>query len=128
MNVSDFKRYEKKSIPQLIKIATKHFNKFIRDRDSDKPCISCGGRPEEAGHFYSGGHYSALRFLENNVHGQCKRCNRHLHGNLIEYEKRLKVRIGEDEVQKLHDIADYYKKNPYKWDRFALYDIILKYK
>ena len=73
------------------------FNTFIRLRDKGKTCISCNVRLTEnydAGHFYTVKNYSFLRFHEDNVHGQCGQCNQHLHGNLIEYSRKLKLRIG----------------------------------
>ena len=73
------------------------FNTYIRLRDKGKGCISCGISlisKFDAGHFYSVGAYSGVRFNENNVHGQCVHCNQHLHGNLLEYSKRLPQRIG----------------------------------
>jgi len=128
MNAKEIKRYENKSIPQLIKIATKHFNKFIRERDKDLGCVSCDAEVQHAGHFYSGGHYSSLKFNESNVHGQCLRCNNFLHGNLNEYRRNIVNRIGENGLIRLDETADYYKKNAFKWDRFRLIEIILKYK
>jgi hypothetical protein len=80
------------------------FNKYIRLRDADKPCISCD-KPLigkfDAGHFFSVGSYPNLRFSESNVHGQCVHCNQHKHGNNIEYGIRLKDRIGEYNYNKL---------------------------
>lgn len=82
------------------------FNTFIRLRDKGKTCISCDtwltGK-YDAGHFYAVGNYSFLRFNEDNVHGQCVQCNQHLHGNLIEYAKKLKGRIGDQKFQELED-------------------------
>lgn len=122
-------RYKDKSIPQLKKIAERHFNKFIRERDEDKPCISCGKYTTlQAGHFYSGGNYSGLKFTEDNVNGQCKKCNYFLSGNLTEYEKNLRRRIGNERVDALHIKAGAYKRTGYKWCRFALTDIIKTYK
>ena len=121
-------KYNKKTVPQLIKIATKHFNKFIRERDQDKGCVSCGARVSQAGHFYSAGGYPALRFNENNVHGQCVRCNMYLSGNLNEYRKRITQRIDLSDLNELDELSDYYKRNPFKWDRFSIIDVIQKYK
>jgi len=120
-------KYNKKTIPQLIKLATKHFNKFIRDRDQGKGCISCGRPFTQAGHFYSAGHHSALRFNEKNVNGQCVRCNMYLSGNLNEYRKNLIKRIGGEEVLGLDLLVDYYKRIGYKWDRYSLIKIIQDY-
>jgi len=96
---------EKKAIKESLKTHSDHvrelqviFNKFIRLRDRDKGCISCGiplDKKYDAGHYYSCGSYPELRFEEDNVHGQCVYCNQHKHGNLIEYGKRLPERIGE---------------------------------
>lgn len=128
MTANEIKKYSKKTVPDLIKLATKHFNSFIRERDSDKGCVSCGARIQHAGHFYSGGHHSGLRFNENNCHGQCLRCNNFLHGNLNEYRRRITQRIDLSELNELDMLADYYKRNGFKWDRVSLIEIILKYK
>lgn len=95
---------EKKERKEKLKTRADHmnelqkiFNKYIRLRDKDEPCISCGkpkGGGEQAGHYRSVGGNPELRFDENNVHGQCIRCNMHLHGNLIEYRKGLIDRVG----------------------------------
>ena len=73
------------------------FNRFIRLRDKDEPCISCGkklGSKYDAGHYRSAGGNPELRFEENNVHAQCVYCNQHLHGNLINYRLGLIERYG----------------------------------
>jgi len=80
-----------------LKIAQQAFNAYIRERDKGKKCISCDkiliGK-FDAGHFYNANNHYMLRFDEDNVHGQCVRCNQHLHGNLIEYRNGLIERIG----------------------------------
>ena len=75
-----------KTIPQLTKKAQEVFNKWIRERDKDLGCISCGGSVDHAGHYFSVGQHSALRFHEDNVHGQCIGCNNFKHGNLAHYK------------------------------------------
>ena len=123
------KIYLKKSLSQLKAIAVRNCNKYIRNRDFGKPCISCGKYTElQAGHFFSAGQFSALRFTENNIHGQCKKCNYFLSGNLLNYQKNLIDRIGMDEFLKLEELKDIYKRSRYKWDRFSLIKVILKYK
>ena len=97
------------TLPQLVKRAQTAFNSFIRARDFGKPCISCGieltesgiGGRVDCGHFRSVGSAPNLRFEENNAHSQCKRCNRYLGGNAIEYRKRLIERIGLAEVERI---------------------------
>lgn len=90
------------------------FNRHIRIRDKGKPCISCDKAliqnptawkaQYDAGHFYSVGAYPNLRFNEDNVHGQCVRCNRDLHSNNTEYSIRLPERIGVDRFIELKSI------------------------
>ncbi len=86
--------------PELIKKAQTAFNAFIRTRDRDKPCISCGrplpNRPNgfDAGHYRSVGSAPNLRFEELNCHGQCKHCNNYLSGNHVNYRLGLIERIG----------------------------------
>ena len=78
------------------------FNSYIRLRDKDLPCISCGKNNEKqfhAGHYRSVGSCPELRFNELNVWRQCATCNTYLHGNLIEYRKELINRIGVDKVE-----------------------------
>ena len=83
------------------------FNTFIRVRDKDKGCISCGKpliKKYDAGHFYSVGSSPELRFNENNVHGQCVYCNQHLHANIHAYTERLPLRIGEYTFKELKSL------------------------
>jgi hypothetical protein len=80
------------------------FNKYIRLRDANKPCISCGKVLKgkyDAGHFYSVGSTPNLRFNEMNVHGQCVTCNQFRHGNLLAYREGLINRIGIELVEQL---------------------------
>lgn len=94
--VSEMKK-ELKTHSDYINALQLVFNKYIRIRDKDKPCISCGcviTGTGHASHYFSVGAYPNLRFNEDNVHLSCERCNTHLHGNLIEYSIRLPNRIG----------------------------------
>ena len=124
MNASTIQKYKGKSIPWLRKKAGDKFRAFIRKRDEDKPCISCGGKVEQAGHFYSAGHHPALEFNDFNTNGQCVRCNYFLSGNLNEYRKNLIYRIGIERVKELDQKMSYFKKHLYKHDRFFLIEII----
>lgn len=115
-----------KSIPTLLKLAQKVFNCWIRARDKDKGCISCGREVTEAGHYYSMGHYSALRFNEINTNGQCTRCNCFLSGNLIKYRQGLVKRYGEQKVLDLERSVAI--RTVKKWSRFELEQLIKMYK
>jgi hypothetical protein len=104
----------------------KVFNSYIRRRDADKPCISCGTKLDtkfDAGHYRSAGGNPELRFDESNVQGQCVYCNQHLHGNLIEYRKGLINRIGIKEVERLEGAQE-----PKKYTIPQLIELKIKYK
>jgi hypothetical protein len=91
-----------KSRSEHLKEAQEAFNAFIRYRDKDEPCISCGRYHHgqyHAGHYRSVGAAPELRFEELNVHKQCAPCNNHLSGNAIEYRLRLIKKIGVDKVE-----------------------------
>lgn len=80
------------------------FNKFIRIRDEQEPCISCGRHHTgqyHAGHYRSVGSSPELRFNELNCHKQCSVCNNHLSGNLINYRINLIKKIGLASVEYL---------------------------
>ena len=102
-----------KSLRDHIQDAQRIFNTWIRNRDKHKPCISCD-KPLtgkfDAGHYLSAGGNSALRFHENNCHGQCVQCNQHLSANLINYRIGLIKRIGADKVEFLECNAKMVKK------------------
>jgi hypothetical protein len=89
--------------------ARKSFQKWIRLRDSDKPCISCNSTIAstfDGGHFYKAEVYSGLIFNENNCHKQCRKCNRFMNGNELNYRKGLIARYGIDYVVNLDNICD----------------------
>lgn len=114
------------SIPKLTKKTQTVFNKWIRLRDINKGCISCGSEVTEAGHYLSAGHYSALRFNEMNTNGQCTRCNCFLSGNLIHYRQGLVKRYGEERVLMLESAVAV--RSVKKWSRYELEAIINAYK
>lgn len=101
----ELKRRKKalKSKSDLRKEAQAEFNAFIRERDADKPCISCGGFAGanarggdwDCGHYRSTGANPELRFCEINAHKQCKKCNQYLSGNVTNYRIGLRQRIGD---------------------------------
>jgi hypothetical protein len=101
------KKEQLKTHKDWLKDLQKVFNKYIRLRDKNQPCISCGvsvdWKKSNASHFFSVGKVPQLRFNEDNVHKSCVRCNKHLHGNLIEYSIRLPKRIGQKRYEKLLD-------------------------
>lgn len=92
-----------KTKAQWAKEAQTAFNKFIRLRDSGRPCISCdkpdnGSHQRHASHLRSVGACGALRFDELNVHASCATCNSVKSGNLLEYRIRLVVKLSQQQV------------------------------
>lgn len=91
-----------KTRSEWLREAQNAFNAYIRERDKDKPCISCGSPMEkglvgggyDCGHYRSVGSAPHLRFDERNAMGQCKKCNRYLSGNAIEFRSGLVNRYG----------------------------------
>lgn len=129
----DWKKTKKKmqadieTTQELMKAAQIVFNKFIRIRDKDKPCISCGSKLEnkfDAGHYFSSGGHKAVTFDEDNVHGQCVACNQWKHGNLIQYQIGIEQRIGGDRLIQLHEKAH----KAAKYTREELRELIATYK
>ncbi len=89
------------------------FNAFIRGRDSELCCISCGRfhtGQYHAGHYRSRGAHPELRFEELNCHKQCAPCNNHLSGNITDYRINLIKKIGQknlDWVEGPHEAKKY---------------------
>ncbi|EMN1549318.1 recombination protein NinG [Enterobacter kobei] len=81
-------------------------NDYIRERDHELPCISCGTLTTvqwEAGHFRSRGKASHLRYVEDNINKQCHHCNVQLSGNQQQYRIRLIAKIGTERVEALEN-------------------------
>lgn len=64
---------------------------------------SAGGGEIESGHFIASRRMGVL-FEQNNVHPQCKLCNRHLAGNQGCYELWMRKVFGQDEVDRLRQL------------------------
>jgi hypothetical protein len=97
--------------------AQQAFNHFIRLRDHDQPCISCGetnppdlhGGQWDCGHFKTVGGFPEIRFVEANAYRQCKSCNAGSakHGAKAatvakQYEANLVLRFGQELVDWLN--------------------------
>lgn len=123
----EFVKQHGESIPMLHKKLKHVFHLYIRTRDKNKGCISCGKPlPDkyDAGHFWNSNNHSNIRYHEDNVHAQCVRCNRDLHGNLLEYQVRLKLKIGIERYEMLEAERNVMKK----WTRTELHNLIQHYK
>lgn len=115
--------------------AQRDFNAYIRERDRDQPCISCGRHHQgqyHAGHYRTVGANPELRFEELNCHKQCAPCNNHKSGNIVEYRINLVERIGQDNldwlegphepkkytIEQLKEIGAYYRKKTRELKRY----------
>jgi len=98
-----------KPMSQLKKEAQTAVNSWIRYRDKDLPCISCGtfgsgdkyGGAWDAGHYKTVGAHPELRYNVLNIHKQCKACNSWRSGHVVEYRQGLIDKIGLDAVERL---------------------------
>ncbi len=98
-------------------------NAYVRIRDKNLPCISCGkpaaqveaeqgwkpGGCWDAGHYISRGARENLRFNLWNIHKQCKSCNggeinkAHTATVTQRYESNLREKIGDEKVDWLNN-------------------------
>ena len=107
------------------------FNRWIRLRDHNLPCISCGTASQTiqyaAGHYFSVGSTPELRYEPLNVHRQCnKKCNCEESGNLLHYRAGLIKKIGQEKVDWLegkheaqHYTIDDFKAIKAKYNKLA---------
>lgn len=122
----------KPSKSSLVAKLDKVFSMYIRLRDSRQygfkffRCISCGRilpfEQCDAGHYFSRRNMS-IRFSENNVHGECRHCNRFSADHLIGFERNLRKKIGDKEMSRLYIQAHQIKK----WSDFELQEMIKYY-
>ena len=122
-NDREFKRETKrrkeaiKTKSDWIKDVQVKFNAYIRERDKQDPCISCGrmdseieefprGGKWDCGHYLSKGAFPELRFEPLNAHKQCKSCNagsgkyaRKNHTVQQSYRKNLEKKIGVEKLE-----------------------------
>ena len=112
-----------------LKIAQTTFNKFIRLRDTGLNCISCGKPLKignvDAGHLWSAGGHSNIRFNEYNVNAQCSRpCNKDKSGDINNYRIQFVKRYNVEILNELDSIAHIEKK----WTINELKEIVEIYK
>lgn len=101
-------------------------NDYVRERDRELPCMSCGTWDTvqwEAGHYRSRGAASHLRYNEDNLAKQCHRCNCELSSNAIHYREGLIARIGLQRVVALES-----NNEPHRYTREELGAIRARYR
>ena len=125
------KRQHKIPMKRLEALTWIIFSKYIRLRDAKKAgslsldwckCYTCNKdmkiEDAETRHFIPRGKHST-KFLEINVHSQCTRCNRFLHGNLAKYTLQLIKDYGKEAVSQLMMM----EQVPHKFKRKELENI-----
>lgn len=123
---------EKKTIPQLKATADKECSIFVRLKYSENgycECYTCGKSLPlgdsnlNAGHFVSRVYGPTRYDWMRNIRPQCFwPCNNKMQGNgrPLEFEKRLEIDIGKEEVCQLKKDA----ASKFKYDRFDLIEKI----
>ena len=117
-----------KSIAALILESRKPYQQWIRMRDANNSCISCGQITSEiwdSGHFKKAELYTGMIFDERNCSKQCRKCNTYLNGNEGEYRKRLIEKHSQEWMDELDRDSD--RLRVYKWDREQLLEIKQEY-
>lgn len=115
-----------KPLSHWLKLAQQAFNEFIRTRDAEDLCISCGRMHDgqwHAGHFRTVKASPETRFDEDGCHKQCMPCNHHLSGNITGYKPNLIAKIGQEAFDRLigpHELK--------KWTREELQELAAHYR
>jgi hypothetical protein len=122
-------REKLKTLGKFESEAKTEFQKYIRKRDAEFPCISCGTVTADlwdGGHFKKAEIYSGVIFDEMNCHKQCRKCNRFLGGNELNFREGLIARYGEDYVLQIEQKAVHTRN--YKFTKDELKELREKYR
>jgi hypothetical protein len=122
-----------KTLGQYEADAKKSFQKWVRMRDDKHPCISCGtikADTYDGGHYFKAELFSGLIFDERNCHKQCRKCNRFLNGNELQYRQGLISRYGIEFVDQLESESNEKRNHKFTKDELIAkkmqYDIKIK--
>lgn len=126
------RQLEKKSISNLQNTLWPLISKYVKREHSVDgwcKCITCGKalkigeRDTQCGHFISRS-YSPTKYDLDNMRPQCSRCNEFYSGRPIEFERALRLEVGDERVDEMKQKST----ESYKWDRFELIDLIKYYR
>ena len=112
------KREQLKTRADYLREAQTVFNAWIRERDRDLPCVSCGRHHQgqyHAGHYRTVASSPALRYEPLNVAKQCAPCNNHKSGDIVNFRIELVRRIGLELVEWL--------EGPHEPKRYTIDDL-----
>lgn len=122
-NNNQLKAFRESDKTILKSLAQKLVNQYARKRDEKERgyiCCTCGhtGGQMDGGHFLPTSGYSAIRYNTNQIHQQCKNCNRFNGGKPKEYRVFMINRYGLEYVEKLESTknikriytVEYYQK------------------
>lgn len=107
-----------KSRGDYLREAQTAFNAWVRERDAQLPCVSCGRHHQgqwHAGHYRTVAGSPELRFEPLNVWKQCAPCNNHKSGDIVNYRLELVRRIGAEQVAWL--------EGPHEPKRYSIEDL-----
>lgn len=107
-----------KSRNDYLKEAQVAFNAWVRERDRDLPCVSCGRHHQgqyHCGHYRTVAGSPALRYEPLNCAKQCAPCNNHKSGDIVNYRIELVKRIGAGKVAWL--------EGPHEPKRYTIEDL-----
>lgn len=105
---------QKEKLNSYMKSAVTICHSYIRMRDKGKPCISCGAPWNsnfQAGHLFSGGGHANVKFNEQNINGQCPKCNGSSSFSQAKYIEEFEKRYSPEEFEILR--AEAYE--PKRW-------------
>lgn len=117
---------EKKGIAGALLVTKTLVHAYVRKRDQNKPCISCGCQWNDkfqAGHYYPAGSFETLKFNLDNINGQCEQCNLFKEGNFENYTLNLPKRIGKIRFDNLVKLAEIDKQFSKVWNLENLKEI-----
>lgn len=112
---------------ELLQMAKAVIAVYVKERDKDAGCISCGTNKGEfeAGHYFAAGVFTGVMLDEININKQCKICNCFMESNAVEYYMGMAAKYGAEAVKDLEDRANATKL--YKWGKSELIEFVIMY-
>lgn len=103
----------KKKTGTLKKKLWKLTSELVRREHADHvgyaSCVTCGTTKHykelQAGHFIPKKKGNSIYFERSNIHPQCYQCNINLGSNGPEYFRYMQKRYGDDEIERLRELA-----------------------